>query len=557
MKNLSILLISFLCFTKSYGQVTVKLKPDSTVGKDAQVATSFGCITTGMTTPWENANYKHSNEMNIYSWTLSASGCTEGKVRSLLKFTGLSSIPASTVISAKLNLFCVNSAYSWGTSYFPGSPYPLSNPGWVERVTSPWNEYTVTWLTQPTTTTSNRATIPPSAARWGWTTSIDVTTLVNDILTSGSNEGFMLKLQTENYYRATIFATSDNADTSLWPELVISYNKTDTVIVANFRDTSVSCNRIRFTDLTTFNTSGIALWKWYFGDGDTSNLKNPEHIYAASGTYNVKLIVTDSTGKKDSVTKVVIININSLINVTASPKEFVGCNGDEIQLNASGAKYYEWSPVKGLTDNKIANPKAIISGSGIYVVAGTDSNGCTDMDTVHVTGYSNPQVKATSENNIVSCSSNILLTATGASHYSWTPAVYAESNFSSSTKVYPPATTVFTVRGWDENGCYSEDTITVFYDGKSVVKIPNAFTPNNDQINDKISPIYICDFLLTEFSIYNRWGNMVFTTNIISVPWDGTFKGKECEMGTYLYFLKGKNGKDEEVMFKGDITLVR
>ncbi len=328
-------------------------------------------------------------------------------------------------------------------------------------------------------------------------------------------------------------------------------------ITPNFNFTKKGCKTVIFKDLTTTSHIGIKYWLWYFGDGDTSTLKNPEHEYALSGTYNVKLIVTDSTGKKDSVTKVVIININSLINVTASPKEIVGCNGDEIQLNASGAKYYEWSPAKGLTDNKIANPRALISGSVVYIVTGIDSNGCTDMDTVLVTGNPNPKVQAISDNLIVNCTTNVVLSASGALQYSWTPAVYAESNFSSSTKVYPPATTVFTVRGWDENGCYSEDTITVFYDGKSVVKIPNAFTPNNDQINDKISPIYICDFVLTEFSIYNRWGNMVFTTNTISTPWDGTFKGKECEMGSYFYLLKGKNHKEEEVFFKGDITLIR
>lgn len=326
---------------------------------------------------------------------------------------------------------------------------------------------------------------------------------------------------------------------------------TSTATIKATHDTVAACEDV----VVTLNASGGSSYDWQPPEGLSNNLiANPK----LTVTKNQNYIVTGKNifGCIDSDTVNIRLRVG-VVDVIASPDKATGCNGDEIQLEAKGALYYSWEPKFGISDEKIPNPKLSVTGSRNYVVTGFDADGCKDSDTVSVTGFANPYVKATSVDILVDCYKDITLEAYGAVNYSWTPAVYAESNFSATTKVYPPATTVFTVRGWDENGCFGEDTITVFYQGKTLVKIPSAFTPNNDQLNDRIKPIIVCDFTMTEFSIYNRWGNMVFTTNSVSIPWDGTFKGKECEMGTYFYFLKGKNGKNEEVFFKGDITLIR
>jgi gliding motility-associated-like protein len=192
------------------------------------------------------------------------------------------------------------------------------------------------------------------------------------------------------------------------------------------------------------------------------------------------------------------------------------------------------------------------------VVIGTDSNGCADIDTVTITSFPLPKLKVSSDNSSVDCNEKAVeLTATGALSYRWTPAIYCETPNTSNTKVRPPATTVFTVKGTNGNGCEAVDTITVFYEGKTVVKVPNAFTPNGDGINEKLNPIIVCDFAMTEFSIYNRWGNKVFTSANINIAWDGKQNGSPCDVGIYYYYIKGKNSKGEDVLLKGDITLLR
>lgn len=87
-----------------------------------------------------------------------------------------------------------------------------------------------------------------------------------------------------------------------------------------------------------------------------------------------------------------------------------------------------------------------------------------------------------------------------------------------------------------------------------LVYIPNAFTPNEDGINDKF---YIRGNVeLVIFSIFNRWGENIFTTRDINEGWDGEYKYVPCPMGIYVYYvIILKEGKQH--LYKGNITLIR
>jgi len=93
--------------------------------------------------------------------------------------------------------------------------------------------------------------------------------------------------------------------------------------------------------------------------------------------------------------------------------------------------------------------------------------------------------------------------------------------------------------------CADTMTKTVFAYGtdQSYLYIPKAFTPNGDGKNDffVISGYNRC--LLYHVDIFNRWGQKVFETSDISVPWDGTFNGKLVEEGTYVYIISGGGNK--------------
>lgn len=210
----------------SFGQTTtVVFKPNATVGKDTPIwKFDDDCIGNGSTQTNADRNFGTEETLWMKDWTWNAIGCSGGTIRSLLCFTELSTIPSNAVIvSATLRLYGVTSDRNTSYSGAPSSYY--ENTVVVQQVTSPWNENTVTWNTQPSTTTANQFIIPQSTSQYNWNytnSSSELVAMVQNMV-SGNNYGFMLRLQTEQHYRNMVFASSDHPDASLHPELEVTY----------------------------------------------------------------------------------------------------------------------------------------------------------------------------------------------------------------------------------------------------------------------------------------------------------------------------------------------
>jgi gliding motility-associated-like protein len=107
-------------------------------------------------------------------------------------------------------------------------------------------------------------------------------------------------------------------------------------------------------------------------------------------------------------------------------------------------------------------------------------------------------------------------------------------------------------------GCTNKDSACVYVADTLITNIyvPNTFTPNDDGINDKLQALGK-HFTLQQFNIYNRYGELLFTTNNILMGWDGSYQKANCEGGVYFYVLKYLNEKNEPLILKGDVLLVR
>ncbi len=86
--------------------------------------------------------------------------------------------------------------------------------------------------------------------------------------------------------------------------------------------------------------------------------------------------------------------------------------------------------------------------------------------------------------------------------------------------------------------------------------IPNAFTPNDDGVNDVF---YIPDanFLRFEISVYDRWGNRVFFSDSPSFRWNGESAGKQVPSGVYVFVLSAASQRKADIKRSGTITIVR
>jgi gliding motility-associated-like protein len=89
------------------------------------------------------------------------------------------------------------------------------------------------------------------------------------------------------------------------------------------------------------------------------------------------------------------------------------------------------------------------------------------------------------------------------------------------------------------------------------VFVPNAFTPNNDGVNDIFRPKYYYTFKQYSMQIYNRYGEKIFSSIDISNGWNGYFGGKLQKAGTYVYLINYKNNKGEMRYLKGTVVLIR
>jgi gliding motility-associated-like protein len=87
------------------------------------------------------------------------------------------------------------------------------------------------------------------------------------------------------------------------------------------------------------------------------------------------------------------------------------------------------------------------------------------------------------------------------------------------------------------------------------VFVPEAFSPNNDGNNDKVFVRgSIKEFT---FSVFNRWGELVFRTSSQITGWDGTFRDKELDAGVFVYYLTGTDSTGKNINKKGNISLVK
>lgn len=207
------LIISLLSSSIGYSQsYQLRLKPGASDGKDAYIHDLN-----------VNQNLGNHADYAAVAWTCSGAPCI---ARGLIDFNW-SLVPAgANITSAKLKLFANASSSNGAISG--------NNESWIERITSPWDEQNVTWASQPSVSINNRVatiSVPAGSGMYEY----NVTSLVNDILADRTNSyGFRLSLQTEQYYRRVMYASSDHQDCSLHPELVIEYTLSQSSQQNNF-----------------------------------------------------------------------------------------------------------------------------------------------------------------------------------------------------------------------------------------------------------------------------------------------------------------------------------
>ncbi len=262
---------------------------------------------------------------------------------------------------------------------------------------------------------------------------------------------------------------------------------------------------------------------------------------SVSGSYWVE--VQNDFGCTDRDTIVINVVAGPII---ALPDEVSFCDGETVVLDASGGGT-SWLWNTGATTSSIT-----VGDAGLYWVAAENDLGCVAQDTTNVIVFPLPAIDLGNDTAACVTFQPIVLDVTiEGGIYTW-----SDGSTNPELTVTTPGYLQVTVVSPD--GCTATDDILIF-DACAAIFIPNAFSPNADGTNDGFGPVIVDPVQEYDFEIYNRWGEMVFSSEALEQRWDGTFKGKDAELGVYVWTIRYVSAafNSGEVFRTGTVTLVR
>jgi len=333
-------------------------------------------------------------------------------------------------------------------------------------------------------------------------------------------------------------------------------------VTSDFDGFGVSCAGNTDGVVSATASGGITPLAYQWNNGAIT----PTLSGVGAGSYAVT--ITDAAGCSGSATATLTEpEAITLKTDSQSPP----CFGDLLgailleELNGGAAPYaysLDGQFYQGLAGTPIAIPNLPAGSYTLYV---RDANNCTvEVDVVIPT----PQelVVDLGPDQTIRLGDSILLDPVlnfTVATFTWTPRTDLTDSSALATYAGPILTSTYTLTASDENGCQAEDAITIFIDKKRRVYVPNAFTPDDDGINDYITIYADSDVVAVKsFRIFDRWGNLLFFNgpfqpNNESHGWDGEFKGKPMNAGVYVYFAEIEFVDGQVETFKGDVSLLR
>lgn len=234
------------------------------------------------------------------------------------------------------------------------------------------------------------------------------------------------------------------------------------------------------------------------------------------------------------------------------------CFGATASLHASGGVAYLWSPAQSLSANNIFNPLASPLATTVYTVLVRDANGCNSLKADSVTVTIFPAIDAfAGRDTVVAINQPLQLQATGSTNYVWSPPTGLNNpNIANPIAVLQDDIS-YLVTVSDAIGCKDTASIRIkVYLGPEIY-VPNAFTPNGDGKNDVLRAIVIGFKSFDYFTVFNRWGQRIFTTSDYRRGWDGTYNGLLQNQGNYVWMARGTDYKGNVVERKGSCILIR
>jgi gliding motility-associated-like protein len=367
---------------------------------------------------------------------------------------------------------------------------------------------------------------------------------------------------------------------SYWAELTQGGcpDSTSTVIVTihplpipsfTFVDTAcVKSTVITFNNTSTAPDGANMSYLWSFSDGTTQTITDAVKNFLRTGIYTVKLDVTTEFGcKATSPLETVNILPNGVPDFTwdsictGKPVKFTNLSNE----NGTALARYWWDFNNGDPISNVKDPAPVfynMDPTQLAVTLKMTTLGCeADTQTVTKTIQVNKQAAGiTYKGSTVPQGSSrwIHVRDTIGNIYNWRPQLQLSSYTTRYTEFFAISDDVtYYIDITDIHTCVTTDTITMLVLKKPGYYLPTAFTPNGDGLNDIVRPYLVGMKALKSFSIYNRWGNLLFYSATAGEGWDGKTRNVTQNAGVYVWVLEFYDSNNKLVKEKGTITLIR
>jgi gliding motility-associated-like protein len=240
------------------------------------------------------------------------------------------------------------------------------------------------------------------------------------------------------------------------------------------------------------------------------------------------------------------------------------CYGQSVVLNATGGVSYTWSPSTYLSSTTVSNPQVVKPASTItYLLNAVGVNNCAAVTPARVTVTVAYRLRIVAGNDTLAVENEALqlnaldLNNNTAVNWLWSPAD-GLSNAIIPNPVFTSATDKsYLLTAVTPDGCEARDSIYIKVYKYADIFVATGFSPNGDGKNEVLKAVPVGIKQFKKFSVYNRWGQIVFTTSNAAKGWDGKIGGQLQNTAVFVWIASGVDYKGRYIERKGTSVLIR
>jgi gliding motility-associated-like protein len=301
--------------------------------------------------------------------------------------------------------------------------------------------------------------------------------------------------------------------------------------LAIFTDRTMLCQGESATLTAQTNTQGFLVWS-------TGYVALESIVVDTPGVYEAFFI--NDCGRTEA--SISISGPPDLEVAIDAPEDMCEGTPETLRAISANALSFEWSD--GTSGSQMSTPTP-----GNYTVTVTGICGEKTSTSHYIAGVPYPEVVIRQEESLMCDGAQVLLFADAlhTDEYEWTTGSAEPETYIDERGLYG-----VTVR----NRCFEASDQVLVTTVPAPAFVPNAFSPNGDQVNDEFRPLPACpDASDYQFRVFSRWGELVFESKSINQGWNGFLNGRPAARGVYVWSLNFRI-RDREYHLTGDVMLM-